>query len=142
MDTKSIGDSTTVVGRPSGYRIELEQSYTKPSNVGDTKHHRVGHNFVKATDYTEEEKPFFVKIGKDGLTAALHKLDTQLRSVRISADMYLFRFSLVNSSPGGARFCPKRLERSAGSDSKFSPILSGPHRLDRKRNHSRPIWCH
>jgi hypothetical protein len=85
MDTRSVGDNTTVVGGPSGYRVELDQSYTKSALVDDAKHNRVGPNFVKATDYTEEERPFFVKIGKDGLTAALHKLDTQLRSVRISA---------------------------------------------------------
>ena len=30
----------------------------------------------------EEERPFFVKIGKDGLIAALQKLDRQLRNVR------------------------------------------------------------
>ncbi len=36
-------------------------------------------------DYTFEERPFFVPIGKDGILGALQKLDTQLRNVRLSS---------------------------------------------------------
>ena len=38
-------------------------------------------NFAMGVDYMEEERPFFVKIGKYGLIAALQKLDKQLRAV-------------------------------------------------------------
>ena len=39
-------------------------------------------NFVETADYLATERPFFVAIGKDGLIAALQKLDAQLRQVR------------------------------------------------------------
>ncbi|KAL6302729.1 band 7 domain-containing protein [Sparassis latifolia] len=37
-------------------------------------------NFVKTEDYMTEDRPFLVTIGKDGLIAALQKLDRQLRN--------------------------------------------------------------
>ncbi|KZT04534.1 band 7 domain-containing protein [Laetiporus sulphureus 93-53] len=39
-------------------------------------------NFVKAANYLQGDRPFFITIGKDGLTAALQKLDQQLKQAR------------------------------------------------------------
>ena len=87
----SVGDATTVVERsPSRHphnarpahgkpRIDEEPEFSKsakPAREFSTA------NFATTLDYLEEERPFFVKIGKDGLIAALQKLDTQLRNVR------------------------------------------------------------
>ena len=87
----SVGDATTVVERsPSRHphnarpahgkpRIDEEPEFSKsakPARGFSTA------NFATTLDYLEEERPFFVKIGKDGLIAALQKLDTQLRNVR------------------------------------------------------------
>jgi hypothetical protein len=38
-------------------------------------------DFVRAADYMLDEREFFVSIGKDGLIAALQKLDKQLENV-------------------------------------------------------------
>ena len=40
-------------------------------------------NFVETADYLKTDRPFFVSIGKDGLIAALQKLDGQLQNVSI-----------------------------------------------------------
>ena len=56
-------------------RINEEPEFSKP-----TKGYSA--NFAAQVNYMEDERPFFVKIGKDGLIAALQKLDRQLRNVR------------------------------------------------------------
>jgi regulator of protease activity HflC (stomatin/prohibitin superfamily) len=38
------------------------------------------HDFVISSDYSLEERPFFVNIGKDGLIGALQRLDKQLQN--------------------------------------------------------------
>jgi len=43
-------------------------------------------------DYTLEERPFFIRIGKDGVIAALEKLDQQL--VQVSSCHLFHRCSL------------------------------------------------
>ena len=81
----SVGDATTVVeSSPSRYhnrngkpRIDEEPGFMKAAQPKG-----LNANFAAAVDYMEEERPFFVKIGKDGLIGALQKLDRQLRSVR------------------------------------------------------------
>ena len=94
----SVGDATTVVdghattssyyanahghanGKPR-YFNEEGSPLKKPHRGVSDRELSVG-NFATAVDYMEEERPFFVKIGKDGLIAALQKLDGQLRNVR------------------------------------------------------------
>ncbi len=83
----SVGDATTVV---DGHAATT--SYHAHGN-GKVRHYEEGAplkkplrelsaaNFATAVDYMEEERPFFVKIGKDGLIGALQKLDRQLRNV-------------------------------------------------------------
>lgn len=77
----SVGDATTVVdGTTSAAphfngKAAISEEPHKPQREYTTA------NFATAVDYMEEERPFFVKIGKDGLIAALQKLDRQLRAV-------------------------------------------------------------
>ena len=92
MDNISIGDNTTVVGGPSSVanradlkernsiRFGNEGDFMKPSSP-DKKGKLPVNDFVRAADYMLEEREFFVSIGKDGLIAALQKLDKQLEDV-------------------------------------------------------------
>lgn len=48
----------------------------KPTTTGKGRDY--ASEFVATKDYTLEERPFFVRIGKDGVIAALEKLDQQL----------------------------------------------------------------
>lgn len=79
----SLGDGTTVVdGHVSTVvsgngKARFEEPF-KPS-----AHKASAANFVSALDYMEEDRQFFVKIEKDGLIAALQKLDRQLKNVRM-----------------------------------------------------------
>ncbi|EIW54804.1 band 7 domain-containing protein [Trametes versicolor FP-101664 SS1] len=76
----SLGDGTTVVdGHVSTVvsgngKARFEEPF-KPS-----AHKASAANFVSALDYMEEDRQFFVKIEKDGLIAALQKLDRQLKN--------------------------------------------------------------
>jgi hypothetical protein len=38
--------------------------------------------FVIAAEYMDESRPYFIKIGKDGVIPALQKLDAEMRNVR------------------------------------------------------------
>ncbi|KAI8974856.1 band 7 domain-containing protein [Trametes punicea] len=82
--SSDLGDGTTVVdghvstaqsavasGLGNGKGKHFEEPF-KPARKEGTV------NFATAVDYLEEERPFFVKIGKDGLIAALEKLNQQL----------------------------------------------------------------
>ncbi|KAI0821860.1 band 7 domain-containing protein [Trametes gibbosa] len=76
-----FGDGTTVVDGP----VSSVQSsgngkmrFEEPSKPSHSKSSAA--NFSATVDYTEEERPFFVKIQKDGLIAALQKLDRQLKN--------------------------------------------------------------
>ncbi|KAI0717062.1 hypothetical protein C8Q76DRAFT_617747 [Earliella scabrosa] len=81
----SVGDATTVVDGSAHYREHTNgHSFKAPIDEVPQKPRRREYaspaNFATAVDYMEEERPFFVKIGKDGLIAALQKLDRQLRA--------------------------------------------------------------
>ncbi|TFK42936.1 hypothetical protein BDQ12DRAFT_677046 [Crucibulum laeve] len=83
--TSTYGDASTVVG-DSSYRPMDELSATKGKGMDKATGPRrfasgqnaVANGFVAAIDHTVEERPFFVNIGKDGIIAALEKLDKQL----------------------------------------------------------------
>ncbi|KAF8729392.1 hypothetical protein AX14_006158 [Amanita brunnescens Koide BX004] len=82
--TSVFGDNTTVVGlgeahvsfdgnvhdRSSGKSKEKPSLILSTANIDD---------FI-SVDYALEERPFFVPIGKDGIVAALQKLDRQLKN--------------------------------------------------------------
>ncbi|KAJ3726293.1 hypothetical protein EV361DRAFT_927115 [Lentinula raphanica] len=74
----TYADGSTVVGDD----LRDQQDFLKPkaktphSPVAPPK--RAGKPFVNSIDTELEERPFFVRIGKDGLIGALQKLDKQL----------------------------------------------------------------
>ncbi|KAF8831534.1 hypothetical protein HHX47_DHR1000755 [Lentinula edodes] len=78
----NYADGSTVVGDDSRDQQDFLKSKPKvnddllPNPVSPKK--RVGHPFVNSIETELEERPFFVRIGKDGLIAALQKLDRQL----------------------------------------------------------------
>jgi regulator of protease activity HflC (stomatin/prohibitin superfamily) len=82
----NFGDNSTVVGDPV-YK-QSEETMSK-GTYSPGKHHMHGVTGVHSgkarmsefttVDYTVEERPFFVPIGKDGVIAALEKLDRQLQ---------------------------------------------------------------
>ena len=84
----SVGDATTVVDGSASVPPHFNSHHGAKAHFGDEPQKKPRRefssaNFATAVDYMEEERPFFVKIGKDGLIAALQKLDRQLRNVRI-----------------------------------------------------------
>lgn len=82
----NFGDNNTVVGDPSYKR--QDEAFTKEpfpykpstSRTGVTSKGPAQNEFT-TTDYTLEERPFFVPIKKDGVIAALNKLNKQLLEV-------------------------------------------------------------
>ncbi|KAF9232973.1 hypothetical protein BU15DRAFT_90514 [Melanogaster broomeanus] len=88
MDSLSIADGATVVAGPLSVANRKELSKERGDDFPvksyplvtseSSKLKAVGHDFSKA-DYAMEDRPFFVPIGKDGVTAALQKLDSQLQ---------------------------------------------------------------
>jgi len=87
MDSSNFGDNATVVGDLSYKRqdetFNKEPSPHKPSTsrTGMTGKGRM-HNEFTSTNYALEERPFFIPIQKDGVIAALNKLNKQLVEVR------------------------------------------------------------
>lgn len=80
----NFGENSTVVGDPHYKRLDVDD--TTPlkgdrapsgSRTGKTP----STNAFTSVDYTIEERPFFIPIGKDGVIAALEKLDKQLQDV-------------------------------------------------------------
>ncbi|KAI0084082.1 band 7 domain-containing protein [Irpex rosettiformis] len=85
---KNFNGNTTVVGGPLSHIGEIDyQKDKRPSSTHKPviTSTRAGFSsaasqpFGESADYLEQELPFCVSIGKDGLIAALGKLDEQLR---------------------------------------------------------------
>ncbi|KAJ7752097.1 hypothetical protein B0H16DRAFT_1547425 [Mycena metata] len=80
----SIAGNSTVVGDYNALRKEQQDSFAlKPVNGKVAPPHaptntKVGNEFSFTTDDYLKERPFYVPIGKGGLTAALETLDRQL----------------------------------------------------------------
>jgi hypothetical protein len=81
-------DADTVVGGPS-YPVKhrglkksdpIDESFDSSNSTPPRKGVSL-HEFSKTADYALEERPFFVPVGKDGIIAALEKIDRQLRNV-------------------------------------------------------------
>ncbi|KAF8892638.1 hypothetical protein BD779DRAFT_1200154 [Infundibulicybe gibba] len=82
----SVADNTTIVGDMS-YQRDVREGSSKDSGSGPRRtgdgygkagKQKIGNDFVATVDYTLEDRPFFVSIGKDGVIGALEKLDQQL----------------------------------------------------------------
>lgn len=91
MESPSIMDNTTVVGGAHsniGDGDFLREPF--PGKMSRSDHDGklsigakiTSKNLRHTPDYLETERPFFIKIGKDGLISALQKLDQQLQKVR------------------------------------------------------------
>ncbi|KNZ71567.1 hypothetical protein J132_08625 [Termitomyces sp. J132] len=86
-------DATTVFGGDQDTFTDGFKPSTSSIKPKDLDHRQAGaglgksaqpklvNDFIATTDYTLEERPFFFPIGKDGLIAALEKLDKQLVQV-------------------------------------------------------------
>lgn len=85
MDTLSVTDNTTVVGGPSSAIGDADFLKKMPLPTAASNHLSTSHPgskmFVGGADYFDTNRHFFVKIGKDGLIAALNKLDKELQEV-------------------------------------------------------------
>jgi hypothetical protein len=90
-----FGDNSTVVGdavhnvnvglKPQASFSKYREASPGPKRAGDgygKSTQKIGNDFVATVDYTVEERPFFVPIGKAGVIAALEKLDRQLVQVK------------------------------------------------------------
>ncbi|KAG6833182.1 hypothetical protein H0H87_010244 [Tephrocybe sp. NHM501043] len=83
----AYGDNSTAIGDDHTNGLKPSSGNTNPKDVGPRRagdgygkssHPKTPNEFVADTDYGLEERPFFVPISKDGLIAALEKLDKQL----------------------------------------------------------------
>ncbi|KAG5353363.1 hypothetical protein C0989_007807 [Termitomyces sp. Mn162] len=86
-------DATTVFGDDQDTFTDGFKPSTSSIKPKDLDHRQAGaglgksaqpklvNDFIATTDYTLEERPFFFPIGKDGVIAALEKLDKQLVQV-------------------------------------------------------------
>lgn len=77
----NFGDNSTVVGdyKRQDETLTKDPFPPKPSTSRTGK--GLTHNDFTTTDYTLEERPFFVPIKKDGVIGALTKLNKQLVEV-------------------------------------------------------------
>ncbi|KAG6829664.1 hypothetical protein H0H92_003907 [Tricholoma furcatifolium] len=73
----TVNGDQTVVG---DYLDDLKPSSSSPKGKDPARpsHRKPINNLVATDDYTIEERPFFVPITKDGVIAALERLDQQL----------------------------------------------------------------
>ncbi|KAK2460564.1 hypothetical protein APHAL10511_007034 [Amanita phalloides] len=72
--TSVFGGNTTVVGPDDTYLLTVPAKGKEKVMPSGT------HSDFLFTDYVPEGRPFFVPIGKDGIVAALQKLDQQLKN--------------------------------------------------------------
>lgn len=77
--TSTFGDATTVFGPGDTDFVHLKHSHHTAQEKGKLPLTIAAQiNDFISTDYIPEERPFFIPIGKDGIVAALQKLDRQL----------------------------------------------------------------
>ncbi|KAJ7109138.1 hypothetical protein C8R44DRAFT_801753 [Mycena epipterygia] len=79
----SVAGNSTVVGDAGALRKDQRDAFLKPGSSDSSpqtgpKIPKVGNEFSFTTDDYLKERPFYVPIGKGGLTAALETLDKQL----------------------------------------------------------------
>jgi hypothetical protein len=83
-------DNETVVGGPSS---SYPRNKASMPDVPEQKTYSATtvHNMTKFTDYLSDDKPFLVKIEKDGLPAALQKLNDNLIAVCTLMRLLLYK---------------------------------------------------
>ena len=80
----SVYDDVTVVGGPSRNVADHGLGKSTDKNGSPLKQgfdRKTTAGFVDVVDYMQESRPFVVPIGRDGLIAALGKLDQRLKEV-------------------------------------------------------------
>lgn len=111
MNSPSIMDNTTVVDGThstlgdNDFHMEPSSSLLKnmnglkphSSSPGKYNSNVASKNLRDTADYLETERPFFVKIGKEGLISALQKLDNQLRQVGILTSFQYKSLDLIRN---------------------------------------------
>lgn len=146
MDSTSVGEATTVVGGAMSHVGDpsyLTESYYPKKSSSNGKSISRGmplKGFVETTDYMDTERPFFVTIGKDGLIAALQKLDVQLRNVSKRHCWHL-AYDLHRSYAVGQNaslITQGNIWHSLSFDILLNMARIESNGLDRKGNHSRP----
>ena len=91
-----FADGSTVVGNDD-FRDQQESLKPKHKSPLPTTASSTRRVFINDIESELEERPFFVLTGKDGLIAALQKLDRQLREVSRTNDAYATLFNNSNS---------------------------------------------
>lgn len=101
----NFGDNTTIVedDRDTSYnpsKDRLSNGNGKSTRNVDYKRRPAvpGSLAATAVDYLQEERPFFVMIGKDGPAGAIEKLDQQLRAVSCSLSLVMSTVIIVMSA--------------------------------------------
>ncbi|KAK1232031.1 hypothetical protein PQX77_004837 [Marasmius sp. AFHP31] len=76
----SVAEGSTVIGDRdfNNHRLSPVPSTSKIHKPSDKRRVPETSEFI-TSDYSLEDRPFFVPIGKDGVTAALQKLDNELK---------------------------------------------------------------
>ena len=85
-DSLSVAGGTTIVGdnnRKIGDFTEGVNGLGKGQLPHGLPQKRNKEPFNIAVDYMDESRPYFIKIGKDGVIPALHKLDSEMRNVSL-----------------------------------------------------------
>lgn len=83
----SVGDNTTVIGDNGTLRkdrddfVNMKEFHPVASASSTQSKPNFGSDFVTAVDHAAEGRPFYIPIDKNGLIAALEKLDRQLIEV-------------------------------------------------------------
>jgi hypothetical protein len=90
MDATSSDDNTTIIGGSTAYGKGQQNGADHPKGkhldtIADTPAPRTQPRMAKFLHDSSniEGRPFFIPIGKDGIIAAVQKLDTQLRNVSL-----------------------------------------------------------
>jgi hypothetical protein len=105
--TSVLVEGTTVVGDSfkAGDSSDTTQSL-KPPGAGKGRDY--ASEFTATKDYTLEERPFFVRIGKNGVIAALEKLDQQLDQASLQSFVSLNAYLYGELQAGRSRVLSKK----------------------------------
>lgn len=95
-EVRSVAGATTVVEDADA---NLTMSNSKKAYYGNgvetlKEESKKPEPFLIATDYMDESRPYFVKIGKDGVLAAIQNLDLELRNVSIHFHLFIRLYSI------------------------------------------------
>ena len=137
MESPSIMDNTTVVGGALSNIGETEylrepfnsnkMSRSEPDGKPSIGAKVVSKNLRHTPDYLDTDRPFFIKIGKDGLISALQKLDKQLQQVR-GMEHYAREFAADLPRHRATRdiFCLARFVMYSTFSTLVSPHMQSP----------------